>query len=82
MELAPTLPNALWDYRITPKYSIGNSPLFLVYGKEDVFPKHTFVPYLQLSQSVQDKKCLVIQQRLNMLLWLEEDREKSKKKLM
>jgi hypothetical protein len=27
-----SLPNALWDDRVTPKASLGNSPFFLVYG--------------------------------------------------
>jgi hypothetical protein len=72
----------MWDDRVTPKYSLGNSHFFMVYGQEDVFPTHTFVPSLQLSQFVQDKECLVTQQRLKMLLWLEEYREKYKNKLM
>jgi hypothetical protein len=67
---------------VTPKSSLGNSPFFLVYRQEETLPTHTFLPSLQLSQSVQDKECPVMQQRLNMLLKLEEDREKSKKNLM
>jgi hypothetical protein len=77
-----SLPNALWDDRVTPKDSLGNSPFFLVYGQEVILPTHTFLPSLQLAQSVQDKECPVMQQRLNMLLKLEEEREKSKKKLV
>jgi hypothetical protein len=50
-----TLQNALWDDRVTPKSSIGNSPFFLVYGQEATVPTHTFLPTLQLAQSSQDK---------------------------
>jgi hypothetical protein len=73
------LPNILWADKVTPGASLGNSPFFLVYGKEVVLPTHTFLPSLKLAQSVQDKECPVMQQRLNMLLKLEEEREKSKK---
>ena len=45
------LSNALWDRKVTPKATIGNSPFFLVYGKEAILP-HLFFPSLQLSQSV------------------------------
>ena len=31
------LSNALWADRVTPKAAIGNSPFFLVYGKEAIF---------------------------------------------
>jgi hypothetical protein len=53
----------------------------VVYGQEATFPTHTFFPSLQLAQSIQDIQCPVMQQRLNMLLKLEEDREKDKKNL-
>ena len=46
------LPLALWADRITPKESIKNSPFFLVYGQEAIFPTHIFLPSLPLSQSV------------------------------
>jgi hypothetical protein len=61
---------------------LGNSPFFLVYGQEAILPTHTFLPSLQLAQSVQDKECLVMYQRMNMLLKLEEEREKYKRNLM
>jgi len=37
---------------------------------------------MKLAQSVQDKECPVMQQRLNMLIKLEEEREKSKRKFV
>jgi hypothetical protein len=73
-----SLPNSLWVDRVTPKYSLGNSPFFLVYGHEVIFPTHTFLPSLQLSQSVQEEECPIMQQRLNTLLKLEEERENIK----
>jgi hypothetical protein len=75
------LQNALWDDRVTPKSSIGNSPFFLVYGQEATVSTHTFLPALQLAQSSQDEACPVMQERLNMLLKLEEEREKAKMNL-
>jgi hypothetical protein len=71
-----SLPNAIWVDRVTPKSYLGNSPFFLVYGKESIFPTHTFLPSLQLAQFVQDKEFLVMQQSLSMLLKLKEEREK------
>jgi hypothetical protein len=53
----------------------------LVYGKEATIPTHTFLPALQLTQSSQDKAYPVMQERLNMLLKLEEEREKDKMNL-
>jgi len=39
---------------------------------------HTFLPALQLAQSIQDEACLVMQERLNLMIKLEEEREKDK----
>jgi hypothetical protein len=41
--------NALWADRVTPKASIGNSPFFLVYGRESILPPHVLLVSLQLS---------------------------------
>jgi hypothetical protein len=46
--------NALWADRVTPKAAIGNSPFFLVYGREAILPPHILLPSLQLSQKVQE----------------------------
>jgi hypothetical protein len=48
---------ALWVDRVTPKYSIGNSPLFLVYGRDVILPSHVLLPSLQFSQKVQEEEC-------------------------
>jgi hypothetical protein len=47
--------NALWDDRVTPKDAIGNSPFFLVYGKEAILPPHIRLPLLQLSKKSKKK---------------------------
>ena len=72
------LVNALWADRVTPKAAIGNSPFFLVYGTEAILPPNLFLPSLQLAQSVQDEECPAMEKRINTLLKLEEEREKSK----
>jgi transposase InsO family protein len=40
---------ALWADRVTPKATVGNSPFFLVYGREAILPPHILLPSLQLS---------------------------------
>jgi hypothetical protein len=40
---------ALWADRVTPKTFVGNSPFFLVYGREEILLLHVFLPSLQLS---------------------------------
>jgi hypothetical protein len=75
------LQNAMWADRVTPKSSIGNSPFFLVYGQEATVATHNFLPTLQLAQTTQDEAFPVMHERLNMLLKLEEEREKAKMKL-
>jgi hypothetical protein len=44
---------ALWADRVTPKEAIGNSPYFLVYGKEDILLNGLYLPSLQLAQESQ-----------------------------
>jgi hypothetical protein len=41
--------NAIWVDRVTPKNVVGNSPFFLVYGREVIFPPHILLSSLQLS---------------------------------
>ena len=68
----------LWEDRVAPKDSIGNSPFFLVYGPEAILPPNMFFPSLQLAQSIQDENCLAMEKRINTLLKMDEDRERSK----
>ena len=67
--------NALWEDQITPKVALGNSPYCLVYGKEAALPPHLTIPSLQLAQSIQESDSSPLQQRIDSLLKLEEDRE-------
>jgi hypothetical protein len=47
--------NALWVDRVAPKAAIGNSPFFLVYGREAILTPHVLLLSLQLSQKVQEE---------------------------
>jgi hypothetical protein len=76
------LHNALWDDRVTPKEAIGNSPYFLVYGHEAILPNEIYLPSLQLAQESEGQPSSVIQQRINTLLMLEEEREKDNSKFL
>jgi hypothetical protein len=75
-----SLPNTLWEDRVTPKSSIGTSPYFLIYGKEAILPPNIFFPSLQLTNNHVGEVTLVIQKRINTLIKLEEDRAKAKTK--
>ena len=50
----------------------------MVYGIEAILPSILFLPSLQLAQFVQDEDCPAMEKRINTLLKLEEEREKSK----
>ena len=50
----------------------------MVYGTEAILPPNLFLPSLQLAQSVQDEYCPAIEKRINTLLKLEEERDRSK----
>jgi transposase InsO family protein len=73
--------NALWADRVTPKATIGNSPIFLVYGREAILPPHILLPSLQLSQKVQEEDCPPLEIHINALMKLEEVRTQAKHKL-
>jgi hypothetical protein len=76
------LHNALWADRVTPKEAIGNSPYFLVYGQEAILPNGLYLPSLQLAQDSQEEPSSAMQQRIDTLLMLEEEREKAKSKFL
>lgn len=44
-----------------------------------IFPTHIFLPSLQLSQSVQDPECPIMQCKTNVLLYLEEECQAAQK---
>ena len=67
---------------ITPKVSFGNSPYCVVYGKESVLPPNLLLPSLHIAQSCsQDADSSPLQDRIDTLLKLEEERERSRNKL-
>jgi hypothetical protein len=74
--------NSLWSDRVTPKESIGNSLYFLVYGQKAILPNGIYPPSLQLAQDSRRQPSSVIQQIIDTLLMLEEEREKSKSKFI
>jgi hypothetical protein len=76
------LHNSLWADRVTPKEAIGNSPYFLVYGQEAILPNGIYLPSLQLAQDSNDDESSTMQQRINTLIMLEEEREKAKYKFL
>jgi hypothetical protein len=77
-----SLHNALWDDRVTPKEAIGNYPYFLVYKHEAILSNELYLPSLQLAQDSRGKPSSIIQQRIDTLLMLEEEREKQKSKFI
>jgi hypothetical protein len=72
--------NVIWVDRVTPKTVVGNSPFFLIYGREVILPP-CVLPSLQLSQKVQEEDCPPLESRINALLKLEEVRAQAKRKL-
>eukprot|EP00253_Pinus_taeda_P016302 PITA_16302 len=77
-----TLTNALWADRVTPKVAIGNSPYFLVYGQEAIFPPNVTLPSLQLSQASRGTPSSLLKKRINQLVRLEELRDKARNKFI
>jgi hypothetical protein len=71
----------LWADRVTQKTFVGNSPFFLIYGREAILPLHVLLPSLQLSQKVQEEECPPLENQINALLKLEEVRTQAKQKL-
>ena len=76
------LHKVLWDDRVTPKEAIRNSSYFLVYGQEALLPNGLYLPSLQLAQESSGEPSSVIQQRIDTLLMLEEERRKAKSKFL
>jgi hypothetical protein len=76
------LHNALWADRFTPKEAIGNFLYFLVYEHEAILLNGLYLPSLQLAQDSEGHPSSVIQQRIDTLLMLEEERENAKSNFM
>jgi hypothetical protein len=47
------LHNALWADRVTPKEALGNSPYFLIYGKEAILPTNRYLPLHKSPRSLE-----------------------------
>ena len=69
-----TLDTALWADRVTPRNSLGIYPYFLVYGKEEILPPNIYLPSLQLAQSAHSRSLNFLQNRIDTLLKLKEER--------
>ena len=52
----------------------------MVYGLDAILPPNLFLPSLQLARAVQETECSAIEERINLLLMLEEERENAKKR--
>jgi hypothetical protein len=65
-----------------PKEAIGNSLYFILYGKESILPNGLYIPYLHLSQASRGHPSSSIQQRIDTLLILDEERENVKVKFI
>ena len=74
--------NAFWVDGVTTKEAIGNSPYFIVYRHESILPNELYLPSLQLDQDSRRQPSSIIQQRIETLLMLEEEREKDKSKFI
>jgi hypothetical protein len=71
---------SLLEDRLTPNISLGNYPFYLVNGKEEILPSNLYFLALYLFQAIQDDPSSAMQNIINTLLLLEEEREKEKRK--
>jgi transposase InsO family protein len=68
------VPIVLWVYRTTCKRLTGHTPFKLVYGQEEVVPLEFLIPSLHVATITQMTERGAVQERLNQLLSMEEDR--------
>lgn len=52
----------------------------MAYGQEAIFPSHVLLPSLQLSLESSDNQSSALQERINTLILLQEEKEKAKNK--
>ena len=65
---------------MTLRNSLGTSPYFLFYGKEEILPPNIYLPSLHLAQSSRGRSSYFLQIRIYILLKLKEERSKDKEK--
>jgi hypothetical protein len=68
------IPAVLWAYTTTCKRFIGHTPFRLVYGQEAVVPLEFLVPSLCIAAIINMTKWVAVQERLNQLMIMEEER--------
>ena len=65
---------------MTPRTSLGIYPYFLVYGKETILPPNIYLPLIKLAQSTRGISLNFLQNQIDTLLKLKEERDKEKEK--
>jgi len=72
------LSNALWANKVILKEALWTSPYYLLYKKEEIIPPNIFLPSLQVSQASRGEPSSTLQNRIDMSIMLEEEKEKAK----